>query len=129
MTQDEMKARTKRFALRVIRLIDSLPDSKASFVIGRQLLRSGTSVGANYRSACRGKSTADFLSKLSIVEEEADESVYWMELLVESDLVRESMLADLIDEANQIVAIIVAAIKTTKLKRNPKSEFRIPKSP
>jgi len=124
-----MKARTKRFALRVIRLIDSLPDSKASFVIGRQLLRSGTSVGANYRSACRGKSTADFLSKLSIVEEEADESVYWMELLVESDLVRESMLADLIDEANQIVAIIVAAIKTTKLKRNPKSEFRIPKSP
>jgi four helix bundle protein len=128
MTQQEMKARTKRFALRVIRLIDSLPHTTSAGVIGKQLVRSGTSVGANYRSACRAKSTADFLFKLSIVEEEVDESVYWMELLVESDLVQETLLVNLIDEANQLVAIVVSAIKTLKLKRNPKSEIPNPKS-
>jgi len=123
-----MKARTKRFALRVIKLVDSLPDARSSGVIGKQLLRSGTSVGANYRSACRAKSTADFVFKLSIVEEEADESVYWMELLVESSLVKAASLAALIDEANQLVAIVVSSIKTLKRKRNPKSEFPNPKS-
>ena len=123
-----MKARTKRFALRIIKLVSSLPNISVATTIGKQLLRSGTSVGANYRAVCRAKSTADFICKLSIVEEEADESVYWMELLVESDIVAEALLADLIDEANQIVSIIVAAIKTSKLKRNPKSEFRNPKS-
>jgi four helix bundle protein len=128
MNQQEMKARTKRFALRIIKLIDSLPASTAAGVIGKQLIRSGTSVGANYRSACRAKSTADFVFKLSIVEEEADESVYWMELLVESEFVRESTLKNLIDEANQLVAIVVSSIKTLKLKRNPKSEFPNPKS-
>jgi four helix bundle protein len=128
MTQDELKARTKKFALHVIRLVDSLPDTTSSRVIGKQLLRSGTSVGANYRSACRAKSTADFISKLSIVEEEADESIYWMELLVDSGTVRAASLHDLMDEANQIVSIIVAAIKTTKSRRNPQSEIRNPKS-
>jgi four helix bundle protein len=128
MTQQEMKARTKRFALRVIKLVDSLPDARSSGVIGKQLLRSGTSVGANYRSACRAKSTADFVFKLSIVEEEADESVYWMELLVESSLVKAASLAALIDEANQLVAIVVSSSKTLKRKRNPKSEFPNPKS-
>jgi len=123
-----MKARTKRFALRVIKLVDSLPDARSSGVIGKQLLRSGTSVGANYRSACRAKSTADFVFKLSIVEEEADESVYWMELLVESSLVKAASLAALIDEANQLVAIVVSSSKTLKRKRNPKSEFPNPKS-
>jgi four helix bundle protein len=128
MTQQEMKARTKRFALRIIRLVSSLPNTSVATTIGKQLLRSGTSVGANYRSACRAKSTADFISKLSIVEEEADESVYWMELLTESGIVNATRLADLFDEANQILAIVVAAIKTSKQKRNPKSEFRNPKS-
>lgn len=128
MTQQEMKDRTKRFAVRVIKLVASLPDTRFSDVIGKQLLRSGTSIGANYRSACRAKSTADFVFKLSIVEEEADESNYWMELLVESALVPPVMLADLIDEANQLVAIIVSSIKTLKLKRNPKSESPTPKS-
>jgi four helix bundle protein len=127
MTQQEMKARTKRFALRVIKLGESLPDTRSSGVIGKQLLRSGTSVGANYRSARRAKSTADFVFKLSIVEEEADESIYWMELLAESALVSEASLAALIDEANQLVAIVVSSIKTLKRKRNPKSEFPIPK--
>ena len=129
MTKREMNARTKRFALRIIKLIDSLPDTKAAAVIGKQLLRSGTSVGANYRSASRAKSDADFLFKLTIVEEEADESIYWMELLVESGLVRESLLEDLMDEANQLLSIIVAAIKTLKNTRNPKSQIRNPKSP
>ena len=128
MTQQEMKARTKRFALRIIRLVSSLPHTTVATTIGKQLLRSGTSVGANYRSACRAKSTADFVCKLSIVEEEADESIYWIRLLVESEIVSEQLLADLIDEANQIVAIIVSAIKTLKQKRNPKSQFPIPKS-
>jgi four helix bundle protein len=127
MTQQEMKARTKRFALRIVKLVSSLPNTSVANTLGKQLLRSGTSVGANYRSACRARSTADFISKLSIVEEEADESVYWMELLTESGIVTEKLLVDLIDEANQIVSIVVAAIKTSKQKRNPKSEFRNPK--
>ena len=142
MTQDEMKARTKKFALRVIKLANSLPKNLAADTIGKQLLRSGTSVGANYRSACRAKSNADFISKLGIVEEEADESIYWMELLSESKIVRHALLSDLINEADQIVAIIVKSIKTSKLRRaprpnqsdlesalqDPKSEFPNPKS-
>jgi four helix bundle protein len=128
MNQQEMKARTKRFALRIIRLVSSLPNTLAANTLGKQLLRSGTSVGANYRSACRAKSTADFIFKLSIVEEEADESAYWMELLVESEIVAQSRIVDLIDEANQIVSIVVATIKTSKQKRNPKSQIRNPKS-
>jgi four helix bundle protein len=128
MTQQEMKARTKKLALLIIKLVDSLPYTRCAEVIGKQLLRSGTSVGANYRSACRAKSTADFVFKLTIVEEEADESVYWMELLVEARIIRESLLSDLIDEANQLVAIIVSSIKTLKGKRNPKSQIRNPKS-
>jgi four helix bundle protein len=128
MTQQQMKARTKAFALRIIKLVSTLPNTSVANTLGKQLLRSGTSVGANYRSACRAKSTADFICKLAIVEEESDESVYWMELFVESDIVRNARLVDLIDEGNQIVSIIVAAIKTTKQKRNPKSEFPNPKS-
>ena len=84
MNSDELKARTKQFALRVIRLVESLPRGRTADVIGKQLLRSGTSVGANYRAACRAKSTADFISKMGTVEEEADESLYWMELLIEA---------------------------------------------
>ncbi len=79
MTYEEMKTRTKQFALRILRLVQNLPPNLAAQIIGKQLLRSGTSVGANYRSACRAKSTADFIHKLSIVEEETDESIYWME--------------------------------------------------
>ena len=85
MNREEMKRRTKQFALRVIRLVESLPRGRTADVIGKQLLRSGTSVGANYRSACRAKSPADFISKMGIVEEEADESLYWMELLIVSN--------------------------------------------
>jgi four helix bundle protein len=128
MTQEEMKARTKKFALRVIRLVESLPNTKTANVIGNQLLRSGTSVGANYRAACRAKSTADFISKLSIVEEENDESIYWMELLIESETVKENLLQNLMEEADEILSIIVSSIKTLKEKRNPKSQIPNPKS-
>ncbi len=128
MTQEEMKTRTKQFALRVIRLVESLPNGKAANVIGNQLLRSGTSVGANYRASCRAKSTADFAHKLSIVEEEADESIYWMELLIEGKIIKENLLENLIDEANQILSIIVSSIKTVKEKRNPQSQIPNPKS-
>ncbi len=123
-----MKRRTKRFALRVMNLVEGLPATNAGRVIGRQLLRSATSVGANYRAACRAKSTADFIAKLAIVEEEADESMYWMELLIESGLVKEILLTDLLDECNQIVAIVVSSIKTSKQRRDPKSQISNPKS-
>ena len=83
MDEDELKQRTRQFALRVIRLTEALPHSPAGEVIGRQLLRSATSVGANYRAACRGRSRADFVNKIGVVEEEADESHYWLELIVE----------------------------------------------
>jgi four helix bundle protein len=128
MTQEEMKSRTKHFALRVIRLVQSLPPNLVANVIGNQLLRSGTSVGANYRAACRAKSIPDFINKLSIVEEEADESIYWMELLVEGKIVKANLLENLMDEANQILSIVVSSIKTSKMKRNPKSQIRNPKS-
>lgn len=128
MTSDEMKTRTKIFALRILNLVESLPYGKSSDVIGKQLLRCGTSVGSNYRAACRAKSTADFIAKLAIVEEEADETIYWIELLVESNLIKKSLVENLLNEANQILSIIVSAIKTSKIKRNPKSEFPNPKS-
>lgn len=130
MTQTEMKARTKQFALRVIKLIESLLKSKTANVIGNQLyqlLRSGTSVGANYRAACRAKSTADFINKLAIVEEEADESMDWIELLVESNQIKQNLVESLHKETDEILSIVVSAIKTTKEKRNPKSEFPNPK--
>lgn len=128
MTQEEMKARTKEFALRVLKVVQSLPPNLVTDSIGKQLLRSGTSVGANYRASCRAKSIPDFIHKLSIVEEEADESIYWMELLVEAQLVKENLLKNLMDEGNQIVSIVVSSIKSSKEKINPKSELPNPKS-
>jgi four helix bundle protein len=91
-----------------------LPRGRIADILGRQLLRSGTSVGANYRSACRARSTADFISKIGVVEEEADETIYWMELLIEAGLVRKDDLISLLDEANQILAITISSIKTAR---------------
>ncbi|MGB6045033.1 MAG: four helix bundle protein [Pirellulales bacterium] len=113
---EQFKLRTKKFALRVIRLFDSLPKQAACQTIGRQLLRSGTSVGANYRAACRARSDAEFRSKMGIVEEESDESIYWMELLIEAEYVQQDLLDDLMTEANEILAMTVQSIKTS---RNP----------
>jgi four helix bundle protein len=114
MDEQEFKRRTKTLALKVIELIETLPRTRTADVIGRQLLRSGTSVGANYRSACRGKSPADVLSKLAIVEEEADETAYWVELLIEAHIVPESVVAELLKETNEITAMTVASIKTLR---------------
>ena len=114
MGQEDLKQRTKEFALRIIGLVEVLPKERTADVIGRQLLRSGTSVGANYRSACRAKSTADFISKMGIVEEEADESLFWMELLIESGIVPASKLESLTKEADELLAITVASIKTAR---------------
>ncbi len=114
INQDALKAKTKLYALRVIKLVESLPRNRTAEVIGRQLLRSATSVGANYRAACRAKSSADFVAKMSIVEEEADECLYWMELLIESGLVSQKRLVDLIEESDAIVAIVVSSIKTAR---------------
>lgn len=117
MDEREMKSRTKAFALRVIRLVESLPPSRTSDVIGRQLLRAGTSVGANYRAVRRAKSKADFINKLTIVEEESDESAYWMELLIDSDIVKPQRLEPLLNEADEITAIIVATARTARRKK------------
>jgi four helix bundle protein len=114
MNPDDVMQRTFEFALRIIRLTESLPKSRTADVIGRQLLRCGTSVGANYRAACRARSRADFIAKLGIVEEEADESRYWLDLLVHSGLVREHLVAGLKTEAGEILAIIVASIRTAR---------------
>ena len=119
------KQRTKQLALRVIRLTDALPVKPSSSVIGRQLLRCATSVGANYRAACRAKSTADLIAKLSIVEEEADECLYWLELLVESGTLPAAKLQALMTETNEILAMTVASIKTLRRKQtNLKSKTR-----
>ena len=114
MEKRDLKERTKSFALKVIKAVEMLPKGKTADILGNQLLRAGTSVGANYRAACRAKSTADFISKMGIVEEEADETIYWMELLIDSGLVRKDDLIPLLDEANQILAITVSSIKTAK---------------
>ena len=114
MNKDDMKYRTRQFALRVIRLVESLPKGRTENVLGKQLLRSCTSVGANYRAACRAKSTADFIYKMVIVEEETDESLYWMELLIEATIIESKKLEPLMKEANELLAITVASIKTAK---------------
>jgi four helix bundle protein len=114
MDEKEFKDRTKKFALRVIKMVESLPNDRAADVLGKQLLRSATSVASNYRAACRAKSKADMIHKLSIVEEEADESLLWMELLVESGLVKASRPHALMTEGNEILAMVVASIKTLR---------------
>jgi four helix bundle protein len=111
---NDLKLRTKQFALRVIRLVENLPKGRTADVLGRQLLRSGTSVGANYRSACRARSKADFQSKMGIVEEETDESAYWMELIIEASLMKPKLVEDLLKEANELTAISVASIRTSR---------------
>ncbi|HEX8092015.1 MAG TPA: four helix bundle protein [Blastocatellia bacterium] len=105
MDEGEFKNRTKMLALRVIRLVENLPKMQTANIIGKQLLRCSTSVGANYRAACRGKSPADVIHKLAIVEEEADESLYWMELLIETAIIPEPRLASLMSETSEIVVI------------------------
>ncbi len=117
MDEQELKQRTKQFALRVIKLVAALPKTREADVIGRQLLRSATSVGANYRSACRARSKADFISKMGITEEEADESQYWLELIVDSNLLPAERVRALIQEADELTAIFCATGRSAKKNR------------
>lgn len=110
----EMKTRTKAFGLRIIKLTESLPNKRITNVIGNQLLRCGTSVGANYRAACRARSNADFIAKMGIVEEETDETIYWIEMLVEAEIIKQKLVNNLLDEANQILSIVVSSINTAR---------------
>lgn len=112
--KDEMILRTKALALSVIKLTESLPRTQTAHIIGRQVLRSATSVGANYRAACQARSRADFIAKLGIVAEEADETQYWMELLIDSGTCRSQAVGALMQEAKEITSIVVASLKTAR---------------
>ena len=114
MNQKEMKRRTKEFAKDIIRLCRKLPNNREGRLIGDQIFRSGTSIAANYRSACRGRSKAEFISKLSIVEEEADETLFWLEVIKEMKIFNYEKLDESIKENDEILAIVVASIKTAK---------------
>ena len=118
MTPDELKARTRAFALDTIRFTRTLPRDDASRVMGKQLVRCATSVGANYRAACLAKSTADMVNKLKIVEEEVDESKYWLGLLRDSQTASVERIAPLEDEADQLFRIVVASVKTLKNRQS-----------
>jgi four helix bundle protein len=125
MDKAELKRRTQRFAIDVIKFIEELPPKRSLNILSNQLLRSSTSVGANYRSACKGKSSADFINKIVIVEEEADESIYWPELMEESGLISSKDLIALKKEANELTAIFTAIGKTAKANQhNIKSEIK-----
>ena len=114
MNHENLKKRTKQFALDVIKLVEALPPNRTCNILGSQLLRAGTSVGANYRSVCRAKSTADFISKMGTVEEEADESGYWTELLVAAGKLKLADVSPLIKEAGELTAIAVSSINTAR---------------
>ncbi len=131
MTPSELKDRTKAFALGVIDLTEHFPRTRSGEVVGRQLLRAATSVAANYRSACRARSRRDFISQMGIVEGEADESQFWLEIAGERRLADRTAAGALHQEAGAIVAIVVAAIRTARGARraNPQSAIRNPQSP
>jgi len=126
MTKEELKARTKKFALMIIKLVEELPNSQAGRTIGNQIVRSGTLVAANYRAACRARSNADFISKITIVEEECDETLFWLELIAEANLLEKEKFQDIIKEADELTAIFTASGKTAR-QNNPKSQIRNPK--
>jgi four helix bundle protein len=113
-----LRNRTKQFALRVVRMFQALPRTDEARVIGRQVLRSGTSVGANYRAVCRARSRREFISKTNVVVEEADETVFWFEILIEAGIVHERKLAPLLQEGNELLAIFAASLRTARARVN-----------
>ncbi|MFH0854119.1 MAG: four helix bundle protein [bacterium] len=124
MTEEELKKRTKNFSLRIIKLANALPKNSASRIIGDQLIRCGTSVGANYRVACRSRSKAEFIAKLGTVIEEADESGFWLEIIIESGLMKNELASPLLKEADEITAIMVSSRKSScKNNNEPKSKI------
>ncbi len=124
MNEQELKARTKLFARRILHPVEALPHNRIGNIIAGQIGRSGTSVGANYRAACRAKSTADFIAKLGIVEEEADESAFWLELIAEEKIVPPNRIEALLIEANALIAITVSSRKTAARNQNSKSKIQ-----
>ena len=128
MTPDELKKRTKKFALDAIKLCDTLPHTRAGNVIASQLMRSATSVGANYRAVCRARSKRDFVSKLGITLEETDESIYWMEILIESGMKTEQHVSALMKEGDELAAIFNASLHTARGQINQKSKIKDQKS-
>ena len=128
MSEPDLKKRTKAFALRILKLADALPKTTAGRAPSSQIVRSGTSAAANYRAACCAKSTADFIAKMGIVEEEGDETLFWLELPEESELVTAAKLSAIKQEANELIAITVASIKTARRNRSPDSAFPTPNS-
>ena len=132
MKPEDLKKRTKQFALRVLKLVAALPKTLAGKTIGGQLVRAGTSVGANYRAACRARSKPEFIAKIGIVEEEADESAFWMELIIESELLKLNLVQPLLDEANELAKIMASSRKSAseslKRKFNGKSSIGNQKS-
>ncbi len=116
MNSEELKKRFKVFALRIIKLSNRLPNDLTGQTIAKQIIRSGTSPGANYRAACLGKSDKDFLNKLKIVEEELDETLYWLELIIEAELLKPASLDNLVKENQELLKIIVSSIRTMKKK-------------
>jgi four helix bundle protein len=117
MDEKTFKTRTKKLAVAIIEQTDKLPRSRAADVIARQIIRSGTSIGANYRAACRAKSTADMINKMKIVEEESDETAYWLEILVEAELVEQDQVAGIYKERNEVLAMTVASLKTLRNRK------------
>ena len=114
----DLKERTKKFSIEIVALVASLPKDDVARTLGRQILRSGTSVGANYRAACRSKSKADFVNKIAIVIEEADETQFWLELMVEAKVIKRNAAAKLWKEANELISIMIASSKTAKSNKN-----------
>ncbi len=131
MNAEELKERTKQFALRVMRLVDSMPTSLKARTIANQLVRSGTSVAANYRAACRSRSRAEFVSRIGVVEEEADETALWLELIIADKILPEKKVAPLLTETNELVNIMDASVISARSNgsaRSPKSAIRNQKS-
>ena len=118
MDEKTFKARTKKLAVAIIKQMEALPKSRTADIIARQVIRSGTSIGANYRAASRAKSTADMINKMKIVEEEADETQYWLEVLVEAGIVPKEQIADIYKETDEILAMTVASIKTLRNRKS-----------
>ncbi|MCE7921216.1 MAG: four helix bundle protein [Chloroflexi bacterium] len=118
MDEQTFKARTRKLAVAIVKQMDKLPNSRAADVIARQVIRSGTSIGANYRAACRAKSTPDMINKMKIVEEESDETAYWLEILVEADIVPQEQVKVIYKETNEILAMTVASIKTLRNRKS-----------
>lgn len=118
MDEKTFKDRTKKLAVQIIKQVDKLPHSRSANAIANQLVRSGTSIGANYRAACRAKSTPDMINKMKIVEEESDETAYWLELLVEAELVPEEQVSSIYKETNEILAMTVSSIKTLRARKS-----------